>query len=76
MIDFELDDMTPRYCQMVHVKNGVKYTIDHFPPYKVWKWRIECETESGEKEIMCVNGFDTVEMAFENMKRYCNGLQS
>lgn len=73
MIDFELDDMTPRYCQMVRVKDGVKYTIDHFPPYKVWKWRIECETESGEKEIMCVNGFDTVEMAFENMKRYCNG---
>lgn len=77
MIDFELDDMTPRYCQLVHVKDGFKYTLNHLPPYKVWKWRIEFETEYGkEKEIMCVNGFDTAEMAFENMKRYCNALQS
>ena len=77
MIDFELDDMTPRYCQLVHIKDGVKYTIDHLPPYKVWKWSIECETKSGkDKDIMCINGFDTAEMAFENMKRYINALQS
>lgn len=77
MIDFELNDMIPRYCELQRTVGNMKYRLEHYMPQDCWGWRVIIETDSERPDVICnPEYYKTPGKAFESMKEFCDALQS
>lgn len=77
MVDFELNDMQMTYCKLEIWNESVHCKLNHYPIDDYWEWQVVWVTkEKWCKAEWSGRQFDTAEEAFDNMKRYINGLQS